>query len=161
MKPSNDFVLSFYRPLPQWFAEPNFQAPGEFDMWAVHYKTMLASMSYVMDNAWTSEVTELFDPYSMNVWMNRATAAAKGFKDGDWIWVESQHGKTRGQVKTSQGVHPEVIGIGGCYGSQSVDYNPQARAGANINELCEFDETHMNPICGGMENRAKVKVYKG
>ena len=161
LKPSNDFVLSFYRPLPQWFAEPNLQAPAEFDMWAMHYKTMLATMAYVMDNAWTSEVQELFDPYGMNVWMNRATATAKGFKDGDWVWVESQHGKTRGQVRTSEAVHPEVIGMGGCYDSKSVDYNPIGRGGTNINQLCEFDETHMNPVYGGMENRAKVKVYKG
>ncbi len=161
LKPSNDFVFSHYRPLPQWFAEPNFQAPAEFDMWAIHYKTMLATMATVMDNPWIAELTELFDPYPMNVWMNRATATAKGFKDGDWVWVESQHGKTRGQVRTSEAVHPEVIGMGGCYGSRSVDYNPQARSGSNINDLVAFDETVMNPVCGGMEGRAKVKVYKG
>ncbi len=161
LKPSKDFVFSHYRPLPQWFAEPNLQAPAEFDMWAIHYKTMIATMAYVMDNVWTGEVNELFDPYSMNLWMNRATAAAKGFKDGDWVWVESQHGKTRGQVRTSEAVHPEVIGMGGCYDSKSVDYNPIGRGGANINDLCAFDETTMNPVCGGMENRAKVKVYKG
>ena len=161
LKPSNDFVLSHYRPLPQWYAEPNLQAPVEFDMWAVHYKTMLATMAYVMDNPWISEQTELFDPYSMNVWMNRATAEKKGLKDGDFVWVESQHGKTRGQVKTSESVHPEVIGMGGCYDSKSANYSPLGRGGSNINDLCEFDETHMNPVTGGMENHAKVKVYKG
>jgi thiosulfate reductase/polysulfide reductase chain A len=117
-------------------------------------------MAMVMDNPWIGDVTTTFDPYPMKAWINAETARKLGLRDGDLVWVESQISKNKGEIRTSQCVHPEVIAIGGCSGSRSVDYNPIGKEGLNINELCDFDETRMNPVVGGMENRAKVKVYK-
>lgn len=156
-------LLDEYYPLPTYREQPDADAPPEYDLWVCNYKTMLHTMAMPMDNAWTHAVAEEMNPYDMAVWMNADTAAKKGLKDGDLVWVESRYGKTRGEVKASQCVHPEAVGIGGCFGLHSANAPAFIREGPSWNALIPLVEKKgkfTNPVTGGNHMHVKVKVYK-
>jgi anaerobic selenocysteine-containing dehydrogenase len=155
-------ILDDYKPLPVYRDDPDGDAPAEFDQWVCHYKTMVHSMAMPMDNAWTHGVEE-WNPYDMFVWINAATAAKKGLKDGDQVWVESRYGKTKGEIKSSQAIHPEAVGIGGFFGLHSANTADWIHDGPNWNSLLPLDAGNgkfTGPVLGGMTMHAKVKVYK-
>jgi anaerobic selenocysteine-containing dehydrogenase len=164
LKPNNEFHTKALHALPAYNPDPQIAgdtaAPPEYDLWVTHAKTLLHSMTNPMSNAWIGEVTELFDPYSMNIVMNTQTARARGLKDGDSVVVESLFGKTTGQIKITELVGPELIGMHGCFGFKAVNMPAYAKAGPHINELGTMDEKYICPICTGFENRMRVKVYK-
>ena len=157
-------VFDYFDPLPRMrpFSEPN--SPPEYDLIAIHAKTLLqASMATQMDNPWIAEDILLFDPWSMMVVINTETAKRKGLKDADNVIVESKYGKTQGLVKTSELVRPDTVALSGCFGARSVDMNPIARLGPNINDLLPIAQEgglYTIPPTGGITNRIPVKVYK-
>jgi len=156
-------VLPEYHPLPIYRDDPDSDAPGEYDLWVCHYKTMLHSMAMAMDNPWHYTYSREWNPYDMYVWINADTAARKGLKDGDLVWVESQYGKTQGEIKTSECVHPEAVGIGGFFGLHSANAAPFVREGPSWNELLPLQEKEgkfTNPVIGSNHMHAKVKIYK-
>ena len=161
LRPSNDFVLNMMQPVPDWLERPYEQCPAEFDMYAVHYKTMQHSMATFMDNAWFAEYVALFDPYSMKIMIHPEAAKARGIKNGDVITAESVHGKDSTECVITELVRPDTIAIGGCMGSRSANIYPPSREGALFNRLCWADEEWRDPVTGNQENSMKVKVYKG
>ena len=44
-----------------------------------------------------------------NLFVNRKLGAANGFRDGDWIWIESPHGKVRCMCRFSEAVEPGTV----------------------------------------------------
>jgi anaerobic selenocysteine-containing dehydrogenase len=105
-----------------------------------------------------------FDPYPASVWMHRETAKKKGLKDGDLVWVESYvkepWAKVKGEVKTSEAVHPESVIIGGQWGRWAVNMNPIAKEGPHHNSLLSIKLPYIDHFSGNIELGAKVKVYK-
>lgn len=164
LKPNNDFHTKALHPFPTYSPDPQIAgdtaAPPEYDLWVIHAKTLLHSMTNPMANAWIAEVTQLFDPYSMNIIMNTQTAKARGLKNGDSVVVESMFGKTTGQIRVTELVGPEVIGMHGCFGFKATSLPPYAKFGPHVNELGTMDEKYICPISTGFENRMRVKVYK-
>jgi anaerobic selenocysteine-containing dehydrogenase len=155
--------LPEYHALPIYRDGPDSDAPAEYDLWVCHYKTMLHSMAMAMDNAWVYAISTEWNPYDMYLWMNADTAAKKGLKDGDVVWVESHYGKTQGEVKTSQCVHPEAVGIGGFFGLHSANAASFVREGGSWNELLALETgggKFVNPVIGGNHMHVKTKVYK-
>ncbi len=164
VQPNNDFHTTSLHPFPTFIPSPQISGdtavPSEYDLWAIHSKTLVHSMANPMSEAWKGELLQLHDPYTMMILMNTETAQAKGIKTGDSVVVESPWGKTSGQVKVTELIHPEAVGIFGCFGNTSVDMPAYARFGPHMNELCTLDERYINGITYGFENRARVKVYK-
>jgi anaerobic selenocysteine-containing dehydrogenase len=159
-RPSNEHVFSYYKGLPEFLPKAYENVPAEFDLYAVHYKTMLHSMATFMDNAWITEHTKRYDPYTMNILIHPDTAQRRGIKSGDLIWVESPFGKTQGEATVTNLTRPDTVAIGGDFGAQSPDLYPPAREGAQFNTLCWASEEWRDPITGNQENTMKVKVYK-
>ncbi len=159
-RPSNEAALNYMQPLPDLQPRPEFDAPAEFDLYCVHYKTMLHSMATFMDNAWINEHTLNNDPYSMRVMIHTATAAQKGIKTGDPIWVEGRFGKTKGEAMVTELTRPDTVAIAGLFGASSTNIWPPAREGPHMNYLCSGEEEYRDPITGNVMNGAKVKVYK-
>ena len=155
-------LFDYYKPLPHWKPHPEHLEPAEFDLYVVNWKTaqFQFSLSGTVENPWLMEVAQTFDPYSFSICMNRTTAARKGLKDGDKVRVESPYGKVEGTLKTSELFHPEVVGIGGCFGRRSMHMNPAAKLGPNYNQLLTADDGKYDPISGGMEITARVKIKK-
>lgn len=159
-RPSNDHVFNYYKGLPEWMPRPYESLPPEFDLYAVHYKTMLHSMATFMDNAWIAEHTKRYDPYTMNIMIHPDTAAKRGIKSGDLIWIESPFGKTSGEATVTQLTRPDTVALGGDFGAKSPLMYPAANEGAQFNTLCWAREEWRDPITGNQENTMKVKVYK-
>ena len=121
------------------------------------------TMGQTMDNPWLRELMDLYDPYTMSAWMNADTAAQKGLKDGDLVWVESGTSglRVQAEVRASQCIHPQAIAIGGEFGQWSPDYSPIGRnIGPHYNALLSFDEEFMDSLSGGFDATSRVKLYK-
>jgi anaerobic selenocysteine-containing dehydrogenase len=53
------------------------------------------------------------------LYMNAASAAARGFASMDWVWVESRLGKIRCQLKTMEGVEANTVWTWNAIGKQT------------------------------------------
>lgn len=92
--------------------------------------------------------------------MNPKTAAAKGIKDGDTIWVESRYGKTKGEVLVTDMIHPEVVGIPGMRGTGTLQQNPMMKPGPHFNRLIPMEDNTFDPVNGSLDVSPRVKIYK-
>ncbi len=152
-----------YDPLPQWRANPTYDSAPEFDLFENNYRTSLMSMGFSPDNPWTYECME-FDPYPGSVWINKETAKKKGLKDGDLVWVESfvqePWSKVKGEVFTSEAVHPDGCIIGGQWGRWAVGMNPISKERAHHNSLLSIKLQYVDHFSGNIQMGSKVKIYK-
>jgi anaerobic selenocysteine-containing dehydrogenase len=159
-----DHYWAAYKAIPVWTPCPEFDAPPEYDLWALNWKTMPHPYGTgdTYGNVWIHEVMTRFNPYEYAVWMNADTVAKKGLKDGDIVVVESRYGKTQGRLKATQLIHPTAVGIPGIAGYRSNMENPIAGEGPYFNIICPFDEKDLavDPISGGIEEGPAVRVYK-
>ncbi len=160
LRPSNEFVLSYYRGYPDYFVRPYEELPAEYDMYAVHYKTLLHAMATFMDNPWIEDVVRTFDPYTMYILIHPEAARKRGIKNGDLIWAESPFGKTKAEASVTELTRPDTICIAGLFGATSVSLPGFSREGPHFNNLCWADEYWRDPQSGNQENSMKVKVYK-
>ena len=97
----------------------------------------------------------------LRVMMNARTAAKRGLKDGDRIEIVSfSGGKTEGAVRTTQMIHPDVLGIAGAYRPKSRNMNPAVDKGVAFGELLKLSEEYMNPLKVSLDRDTKVKIRK-
>jgi anaerobic selenocysteine-containing dehydrogenase len=149
-------------PLPEWKGRGSLdEAAPEYDLYVINSADLYGSMCMAMENPWLHEFAVRFNPYVMGVWINSATAQKKGIKTGDRIKVTSQYGHTvEGEAVVTEAIHPECVGINGCYGSYSVSANPVAREGTHFNWLLSSDPAVGDPVSGNHELSPKVKIGK-
>jgi len=156
-----EYVLDLYRPVPHWVENTEFRGPEEFDLWAITWRTPYFSndVSDVTGNPW---LAELFDrsPYDKGIYMNRNTARQKDLRDGEMVVVESRYGKTEGSLRVSELLHPDVLGIPGCYGLGTLESNPLGKSGPSWNSLLSIDDECLDPVSAGLETSPRVRVYK-
>ncbi|MDR2503030.1 MAG: molybdopterin-dependent oxidoreductase [Deltaproteobacteria bacterium] len=155
--------FAYYTGVPFWFPSHVREAPPEYDLYVINWKTgfRLHGTGGNMANPWINELRE-DDPYEMFIHIHPATAKEKSLDDGQEVWVESMHGKTRGKLRLTGLIHPKVLGIPGNYGGYNEHYiNPVMPAGgAWFNILLPAEEAeNLDPISGGLDNSPKVKVY--
>lgn len=151
--------FSDYDPLPAWKPGLAHQAPPDFDMFAVSYKTILGSFGRGANNAWLMELMERH-PYVLKLWMHTDTARRKGLRDGDEVWVESPVNKVRGRVALSEGIHPECVAFASIFGHWAPHTVARGK-GSHFNSLCALSLEATDLVSGGLENAcARVKVYK-
>jgi anaerobic selenocysteine-containing dehydrogenase len=155
-------AYSDYMALPAYKAGPVLEAPAEFDLVATNWKSTTHTMGLTQDNPYLNEIASVQDHYLTAIWMNRATAEAKGFKDGDIVWVQSNNSgkRQKGPVKLSEVVHPKSVLFGATMNNWSKRMNPDAQAGMIYNMLISSDFKYIDPISGGIEVHSAVKVYK-
>jgi len=154
-------VFDLYRPVPHWVENAEFNAPEEFDLYAITWRTPYFSndVNNLAANPWLAELSGQ-DPYDEGIYMNSATAQRKDLKDGDMVIVESRYGKTEGRIRVSELFHPDTLGIPGCFGLGTLQSNPLGKRGANWNVLAPIDDGCLDPISAGLEGAPRVKVYK-
>ena len=110
----------------------------------------------------TPWLAELYaqDPFDFAVFMNAATAAKKGLKDGDRVTVESRYGRTSGALRVTELLHPDALGIPGNYGLGTLQSNPLIRQGTFYNSLLSIDDNTLDAISAGQEISPRVRVYR-
>jgi anaerobic selenocysteine-containing dehydrogenase len=161
---NQDDYWKAYQAIPTWIACPELNAPADYDMWAINWKTPMAPFfcGDTYGNVWLHETMQTWDPYEYAIWLNSKTASKKGIKDGDTIVVESRYGKTQGRVKVTELIHPDVVGFPAGHGAASPLANPITAEGGYFNALCNLDEKNraLDPLTAQVEEGPAVKVYK-
>jgi len=158
-----DKYLAFYQPLPSWIAHPEHEAPEEFDLFAVNWK--IASRAFGMGGldelAPIREVQLKQSPEVNSILVNTETARQKGLQDGDEVLCESQYGGTlTGIVMTTELMHPRTVGFPGNFGRTAMFLSPQAKQGSNYNQLLSAEDGEFDPVIGGIEITAAIKITK-
>jgi anaerobic selenocysteine-containing dehydrogenase len=154
-------VFDLYKPVPYWVPNSEMDAPPEYDLWAVNWKTPYYSSDIggVIGNPWLAEIYKK-DPWEAVICLNRGTADKKGLKDGDRVIVASRYGEVDGLVRVSELFHPDSVGISGAYGMGTAQSNPVSKEGPLFNRLLTTAEETLDSISGGIEIAPRVKVVK-
>ncbi len=149
---------SGYQPLPEWNPCPGYEAEGSYDLYAVNFKVPFHTFSFTAQNPWLNELAE-HHPYAYRIIINNRVADSQGIQDGEMVVVESKGGKIKGIAKVTECVHPEVVGIAGCFGHWSEDMPVARGKGANYNKL--FPEENLDlidPVSTALDCCLRVKV---
>lgn len=158
-----DLFWNKYQPLPLWEDSHLFTAPAEFDLFVVNWRALGRNLGIggMDDNPFLRELYSKLEYGATCFFMNTATAASKGLKNGDKVIIESQHGgKIEGQLFVTQTIHPEVIGTAGNGGRYSKYMNPVSQAGVNFNQLITAKEGFIDSTSGVIDISARVKIVK-
>ncbi len=157
----DSLVFDLYKPVPYWVPSSEMNAPEEYDLWAINWKTPYFSsdVGSVISNPWLAEIYKK-DPWEAVVCINKVTAEKKGLADNDRVLVASRYGQVEGLVRTSELFHPDAVGISGAYGMGTKQSNPLNKEGPLFNLLLTTAEETLDSVSGGIELAPCVKIIK-
>ncbi|MBI5937000.1 MAG: molybdopterin oxidoreductase family protein [Betaproteobacteria bacterium] len=130
-------IETYFDPLP-FFYEPiesQLSDKHKYPLNAVTQRPMAMYHSWDSQNAWLRQI------HTYNyLYVNPKTAAAQGIADGDWIWVESMHGKVRCMCRFSEALEPGTVwtwnAIGKAAGAWNLEPNAnEAKQGFLLNHV--------------------------
>jgi thiosulfate reductase/polysulfide reductase chain A len=99
---------------------------------------------------------ELFPENAL--WIHTQPAAARGIKDGDWVYVESAAGKVKIKANVTEAIRPDCTYMTPGFGHLSKGTRVSYGKGASDSEL---HLTYTDPVSGGQAlSQTFVKVYK-
>ena len=99
-------IVAYFDPLPFWYApfEEAAVEAGEYPLHALTQRPMHMYHSWGSQNAWLRQITS-----QNRLFVHRATAARLGLADDDWVWIESAHGRVKGQIRLVDGVNADTV----------------------------------------------------
>lgn len=156
-----DYIFDLYKPVPHWVKNSEQDAPAEYDLWAINWKTPYFSsdVGNVTGNPWLAELYRA-DPFEAVICMNSRTARKKDLAEGDEVTVASRYGSLNGVIRVSELFHPDAVGISGGYGGGNKHGNPLNRKGPNFNALLSTEIRTLDAVSAGQETAPKVKIIK-
>jgi anaerobic selenocysteine-containing dehydrogenase len=156
-----DWDLTGYQAMPFWKPCPaSSQREKGYDLLAVNFKFGFHSFSTTQGNPWLDELTTRH-PWGYNLIMNADTARRKGIGDGDTVLVEGCDGEeVTGKVKLTQGIHPEVMGIGACFGRWSRSQPVSRGKGVHFNALLPHKMDWIDTLSAHVDACAPIRVRK-
>ena len=165
-------VEAHFDPLP-FFYEPlesRLVDTQKYPLNALTQRPMAMYHSWDSQNAWLRQI------HTHNyLFVSPKLGAAQGFDDGDWVWVESPHGRVRCMARFSESVEPGTVwtwnAIGKAGGSWGLSARAnEARKGFLLNHLiseelppCEAGEhlSNSDPVTGQAAwFDVRVRVYR-
>ncbi len=99
-------LVDYFDPMPFWYLplEQQRVSETEYPFFAVNQRPMFMYHSWDSQNAWLRQIM------SQNyLYMNRQRGESLGFKDLQWVWVESHNGKIKVQLKLMEGVNSDTV----------------------------------------------------
>jgi anaerobic selenocysteine-containing dehydrogenase len=99
-------IATYFDPLPFWYPplEEACTDLAAYPLNAITQRPMAMYHSWDSQNAWLRQI------HSHNyLQVNPLTAQAAGIDDGAWCWIESQWGKVRCMLRTSEAVEPGTV----------------------------------------------------
>ncbi|MCU7959719.1 MAG: molybdopterin oxidoreductase family protein [gamma proteobacterium symbiont of Bathyaustriella thionipta] len=165
-------VETYFDPLPFYYEplESQLVDTREYPLNALTQRPMAMYHSWDSQNAWLRQI------HTHNyLFMNPTLASEKGFADGDWIWIESPHGKVRCMCRYSEAVEPGTVWTWNAIGKASGAWGLSPKAnesqkGFLLNHViseelppCESGKhlSNSDPITGQAAwFDVRVKVYK-
>jgi anaerobic selenocysteine-containing dehydrogenase len=156
-------IRAYHAALPQWKPGATMNPPAGFDLYAMLWKSpsFLFDISNSIGNPYLQEVSKT-DPNYGKIVLNSATAAKKGFKEGDMVFVEGQFGGKIGPypVHVTEGIHPDVMGVLGGGARQAPGMNPIMNYGVAYNKLLSTREDTLDVLTAAIDLSPRVKVTK-
>jgi anaerobic selenocysteine-containing dehydrogenase len=165
-------IETYFDPLPLYYESLEGQVSDkkEFPLNAITQRPMAMYHSWDSQNAWLRQI------HAHNyLYMSPKLGQQGGFKDGDWVWVESMHGKVRCMCSFSEAVEPNTVWTWNAIGKASGAWNLESDANESrkgfllnhlISEELPGDEngqrySNSDPVTGqaGWYD-VQVKVYK-
>jgi anaerobic selenocysteine-containing dehydrogenase len=165
-------VRTHFDPLP-FYAEPlETQAidKSRYPLNAITQRPMAMYHSWDSQNAWLRQI------HAHNyLFVSPRVGAQNGFDDGDWIWVESAHGRVRCMCRFSEAVEPGTVwtwnAIGKAAGAWGLDKNAnESQKGFLLNHLISeeipsngdgYRFSNSDPVTGQAAwYDVRVRVYK-
>jgi anaerobic selenocysteine-containing dehydrogenase len=143
----------------------------KYPLCAITQRPMAMYHSWDSQNAWLRQI------HAHNyLFMSPQVGALHGFGDGDWIWVESAHGKVRCMCRFSEAVEPGTVwtwnAIGKASGAWALDGDAnESQKGFLLNHLIseeipvaregDYRFSNSDPITGQAAwYDLRVRVYK-
>jgi anaerobic selenocysteine-containing dehydrogenase len=129
-------VDTYFDPLPFWYPPfDSVESDNEFPISAITQRPMAMYHAWGSQNAWLRQIHT-----ANRIFVNRGRGEAMGLKDDDWIWITSQIGRVKAQVKLMDGVNPHTIWTWNAIGKRSgtwglADDAPEATKGFLLNHL--------------------------
>jgi anaerobic selenocysteine-containing dehydrogenase len=164
-------VATHFDPLP-FYSEPletQTIDKEKYPLNAITQRPMAMYHSWDSQNAWLRQI------HAHNyLFVSPSVGAVNGFGDGDWIWVESQHGRVRCMCRFSEAVEPGTVwtwnAIGKASGSWALDGKAnESQKGFLLNHLIseeipssngEHQYSNSDPVTGQAAwYDVRVRVY--
>ena len=165
-------VETYFDPLPFHYETLEAQQTDtqKYPLNAITQRPMAMYHSWDSQNAWLRQI------HTHNyLYMSPVLGRKNGFDDGDWIWVESMHGKVRCMCRFSESVEPGTVwtwnAIGKASGAWGLDPKAnEANKGFLLNHILseelppnEAGEhiSNSDPVTGQAAwYDVRVRVYK-
>ena len=165
-------VETYFDPLPFYYDPLESQQTDtrRYPLNALTQRPMAMYHSWDSQNAWLRQI------HSHNyLFMSPSVGLANGFGDGDWVWVESPHGRVRCMSRFSEAVEPGTVwtwnAIGKAAGAWGLGANAdESRKGFLLNHViaeelspCEAGDhlSNSDPVTGQAAwFDVRVRVYK-
>lgn len=127
----------YFDPLPFWYPPFEAEAVGEarFPFHAITQRPMPMYHSWGSQNAWLRQICA-----ANRLYMNRQRAQALGIEDDDWVWLTSQVGRVRCQVRLMEGCNPDTLWTWNAMGKRGGAWGldpaaPEMKQGFLLNHL--------------------------
>ncbi len=113
-------IETYFDPLPFYYEplESQLSDKDKYPLNAVTQRPMAMYHSWDSQNAWLRQI----HTYNF-LYVHPKTAYAAGVKDGEWMWVESMHGKVRCLARFSEAVEPGTVWTWNAIGKASGAWN--------------------------------------
>ncbi|MBL8708773.1 MAG: molybdopterin oxidoreductase family protein [Rhodospirillaceae bacterium] len=151
-------IRAYADPLPIWY--PPFgeaESTDGFPLHALTQRPMHMYHSWGTHNVWLRQL-QARNP----LFVHHRTAAEFDLADGDWVWIESAHGKVKAEVKLMDGVHPGTVWTWNAIGKRKGAWNlspqaPEATGGFLLNHVISellppradgYRYTNSDPVTG-------------
>ena len=150
--------LDQYKGIPYWNPSPIHEDDPEFDLFLIAYKSYLTTYADMAVNPIIMDVAE-HDPYHLHIMMNKSTAAQRGFRDEDPVWLESRLAKVEARIRLTEGIHPDTVAISQGFGRMT-RHPVAATQGVQYNPHLPIELSYSGMLGGSMETAARVKISK-
>lgn len=88
------------------------------------------------------------------------TAAAAGIREGDWVWIESPHGRIRQKARVTKRVQPTMVSADHGWWYPEKEGPLHGCFDSNINVLCSNDGPYDPATSGTLITGYLVRIYR-
>ena len=140
-------IEAYFDPIPFWY--PPFEEAAlnddEFPMHAITQRPMHMYHSWGSQNSWLRQITA-----DNRLYMHHERAKKLGIKDDGWVWITSNIGRIKAQVRLMDGVNPDTVWTWNAIGKRSGTWGlsadaPESTQGFLLNHLIN----ELLPVQGG------------
>ncbi len=161
----DDAIENVFQPIPKWHRPPEFTKAGEnYDLNLIGWRAPQFSfdVNNAIGNVVLQEIAARHPLYGKLV-INPVTAAKKGLKSGDIVYVENKYNSKIGPVPVvlSESIHPDAVGVSGGQARKTFNMGPANNAGrVSWNRMASIDWKAIDPVAGAIEISPAVRITK-